>query len=170
MIDLPDSGQPDMADASRQASDDFVWSDDFLLGFTPMDETHKEFVSVASRLLACDSESAAAAMAELEAHAIRHFGQEEEWMLSTDFPPRDCHIDEHAAVLKSVREVRQALAEELADESLVHDLARHLVDWFPAHADYLDSALAAWMSKQRYGGKPVVLRRGAATNPTRARE
>jgi hypothetical protein len=29
----------------------------------------------------------------------------------------------------------------------------------PGHADYLDSALAAWMSKQIDGGKPVVLRR-----------
>jgi hypothetical protein len=27
----------------------------------------------------------------------------------------------------------------------------------------LDSALAAWMSKRRHGGRPVVLRRQAAT-------
>jgi hemerythrin len=32
--------------------------------------------------------------------------------------------------------------------------------WFPKHADQLDSALAHWMSKERLGGKPVVLRRG----------
>ena len=31
--------------------------------------------------------------------------------------------------------------------------------WFPGHADYLDSALAAWMFKREFGGKPVVLHR-----------
>ena len=42
------------------------------------------------------------------------------------------------------------------------DAAEHLLAWFPGHADYLDSALAHWMCKQRLGGKPVVLRRGVA--------
>jgi hypothetical protein len=41
----------------------------------------------------------------------------------------------------------------------VHDFAGYLFEWFPGHADYLDSALAAWMTKRRFGGKPVVLRR-----------
>jgi hypothetical protein len=42
---------------------------------------------------------------------------------------------------------------------LVHDFAIHLFQWFPGHADYLDSALVAWISKKTYSGKPVVLRR-----------
>jgi hemerythrin len=40
--------------------------------------------------------------------------------------------------------------------------AEELTRWFPGHADYLDSALAAWMVKRRHGGKPVVLRRQIA--------
>jgi hemerythrin len=39
--------------------------------------------------------------------------------------------------------------------SFLQELAR----WFPGHADYLDSALAAWMCKRQFGGKPVVLQR-----------
>ncbi|MEO7402205.1 MAG: hemerythrin, partial [Burkholderiales bacterium] len=38
-------------------------------------------------------------------------------------------------------------------------LAKELRDWFPGHAQHLDSALAHWMFKRSYGGKPVVLRR-----------
>jgi hemerythrin len=38
-------------------------------------------------------------------------------------------------------------------------LGRELAAWFPAHADYLDSALAQWMVKSRFGGAPVVLKR-----------
>ena len=45
------------------------------------------------------------------------------------------------------------------DTSAVLRLSKALMDWFPGHADYLDSALAHWMCKQRLGGKPVVIRR-----------
>ncbi|KWT98735.1 hypothetical protein APY03_0047 [Variovorax sp. WDL1] len=34
------------------------------------------------------------------------------------------------------------------------------------HADYLDSALAAWMCKQQFGGKPVVLHRPGGARDT----
>jgi hemerythrin len=146
--------------APRNDSDDsFTWSDARLLGYKPMDDTHQEFYKVTFRLLTCDADNAQAAMAAFEAHAVSHFGQEEEWMRATDFPPTDCHGDEHAAVLKSTREVQAALAEGRAGVALVHDFALHLFQWFPGHADYLDSALVAWISKKAYGGKPVVLRR-----------
>ncbi len=39
----------------------------------------------------------------------------------------------------------------------MHDFALNLFQWFPGHADYLDSALVAWISKKTLGGKPVVL-------------
>ena len=44
-----------------------------------------------------------------------------------------------------------------------HDFVTAVKDWFPGHADYLDSALSHWMFKRRFGGKPMVLRRDAAT-------
>jgi hemerythrin-like metal-binding protein len=124
-----------------------------------MDDTHKEFYDIAFRLLICDVSSAQAALSAFEVHAVSHFRQEEEWMRATAFPPTECHCEEHAAVLESARDVRAALSEGRATLSLVHDFAIYLFQWFPGHADYLDSALAAWMSKRIYGGKPVVLRR-----------
>lgn len=141
------------------ADSSFLWSDARLLGFGPMDETHKEFYEVALRMLTCEGENALAAVREFEAHAIKHFSQEEEWMRSSQFPPSDCHVEEHAAVLKSTIEVRHALEAGSGNENLARDFAMHLLHWFPGHADYLDSALSAWMSKHRHGGKPVVLRR-----------
>jgi hemerythrin len=61
------------------------------------------------------------------------------------------------AVLKSVAEVQELVA--AGDHAICHRLVQELNDWFPGHADYLDSALAHWMVKQRFGGKPLVLRR-----------
>lgn len=136
-----------------------VWSDARLLGFTQMDDVHKEFYKVALQLVTCTEATAAAAIDEFEQHAVSHFEQEDEWMRSTKFPPRDCHIEEHAAVLKSVGEVKEAVGQGRAGAEMVRDIGMHLFEWFPGHADYLDSALAAWMTKHTMGGKPVVLKR-----------
>lgn len=143
----------------RQSDTSMVWSDARLLGFTPMDDVHEEFYEVALRLVTCTDENALAAIGEFEKHAVSHFEQEDEWMRTTNFPARDCHIDEHAAVLKSVREVKAAVEQGAAGAATVRDIGMHLFSWFPGHADYLDSALAAWMTNQRMGGRPVVLKR-----------
>ena len=78
-------------------------------------------------------------------------------MQETDFPARECHTDEHAAVLQSMQAVTRLVAD--GDFEAGRHLGRALADWFPGHAVYLDSALAHWMCSKRLGGKPVVLRR-----------
>lgn len=134
-----------------------AWTDAFVLGHEPIDATHREFVELVGALQRAPDERVPALLADFEAHARRHFGDEDRWMRETGFPPRDCHIDEHAAVLKSLEEVKERLVQ--GDFFTVRDFARELAKWFPGHADYLDSALSHWMSKLRTGGKPIVLRR-----------
>ncbi len=140
--------------------DVLVWGDQFTLGFAPMDEVHAEFVAVVSRLqLATESEMPALLEAVAE-HAQRHFDAENRWMEDSNFPPRACHVEEHDKVLASILDVCVEVA--AGDLSSVRPLAEALADWFPGHADYLDSALAQWLCKQRLGGKPVVLKRALA--------
>lgn len=134
-----------------------VWGDHLLMGHGPMDELHEEFVELIALLQTAEDSELPSLLQAMESHLQHHFAEEDQWMLSTGFPPRDCHIDEHAAVLKSVAEVRVKLAE--GNILLCRDLTKALVDWFPGHATHLDSALAHWLSKQRFGGKPVVIRR-----------
>jgi hemerythrin len=148
-----------MSDASLAHTSEpaLGWSDAFVLGHEPMDATHREFVALVRAMQTCPEAALAGLLADFEAHARRHFEEEDRWMLETGFPPRECHMDEHAAVLRSVVEVREVVARgEIAQ---VRRLADALADWFPRHADWLDSALAHWLCKRAYGGKPVVLRR-----------
>lgn len=140
----------------------FQWSDRFLLGYPAMDAIHREFVEVVAALQRASDAELPAALAAVAAHAIGHFEQEEGWMRSTNFPATQCHADEHAAVLGSVREVQAMLADPAQHpnaQRVTRELAVALVDWFPGHADYLDAALSHWMSKRSHGGAPVVLRR-----------
>jgi len=133
------------------------WHDGLLLGYAPMDAVHEEFVHCVQALQAAPDAELPALLAQLADHAVRHFGEEDRWMEDTQFPARECHINEHAAVMKSVGEVQALLAQ--GNTAVCRRLAQELANWFPGHADYLDSALAHWMCKQRLGGKPVVIRR-----------
>jgi hemerythrin-like metal-binding protein len=135
----------------------FAWTDAYELGYPPMDQTHQEFVDVVGRLQHCADDALLTHLREFAAHTRSHFGAEDSWMRETDFPARDCHIDEHAAVMRSVEQVIERVA--AGDFEPARRLADELAKWFPGHADYLDSALAHWMCKRRFGGKPVVLRR-----------
>ncbi len=138
----------------------FDWDDCYLLGYNAMDDTHREFVSLVDALLTVEDAQLAAALDAFAAHAEAHFEQENRWMDVDGFPARDCHVDEHAKVLASVREVQQLLAEGKVE--VVRELAVALKDWFPGHADYMDSALALWMVKRSHGGAPLVFRRESA--------
>lgn len=134
--------------------------DDLQLGYEPMDRVHETFVGLIDalqRVSGCDVAPALAALAE---HARDHFEEENTWMNTTDFPARDCHVAEHAAVLQSILGVSARVAR--GDHSAVGPLARELASWFPAHCHYLDAPLAHWMCKERWGAKPLVLHRRPA--------
>lgn len=148
--------------SNEQVSETTFMHPDITLGYTPMDDIHEEFVELSAALQGARDEDLAAQLALMEAHLQAHFGAEDRWMEQTAFPPRDCHIKEHAAVLASVGEVRVLL--EQGNVQVCRDLARALADWFPGHATHLDSALAHWMCKQRFGAKPLVFKPMPLTN------
>ncbi len=138
----------------------FDWSDAYLLGYGPMDDTHQEFVTLVNAMKNASDADFAACLDVFEQHAVKHFAEEAEWMTSTGFPSADCHIDEHANVLESVRGVQAMLKENKI--AVGRGLVSALEDWFPGHADYMDSALAKWMVKKSFGGAsvaPVVFKR-----------
>lgn len=143
---------------SDKTSGPMHWSDEYLLGYPQMDKVHQEFVDLVARLEQAGDAELAPLLEDLATHTRAHFEMENNWMVETAFPPRECHIDEHAAVMQSVDDVRQLLAR--GDTAVCRRLVQELVLWFPSHAHHLDSALAHWISKLRTGGKPVVIRRG----------
>lgn len=137
------------------------WTDSYLLGYSAMDDTHREFVNAVSRLLESGDADFPGMLEQFRAHAESHFGMEDQWMRETDFPPRDCHIDEHKAVLKSLYEVRELVKQ--GNIAIGRHFAAELERWFPGHAIHLDSALSHWLVKRNTGGKPLVFRRKLPT-------
>ena len=136
-----------------------VWNDDLLLGYVPIDHMHEEFVARLDDLQRAPDEILQITLDAMIEHLVAHFGEEDRWMEEGRFPPRQCHMDEHAAVLNSAAAVHSLLLQ--GDAEPCRRFADALEGWFPGHATHLDSALAHWMCKSRLGGKPVVLRRRA---------
>jgi hemerythrin len=145
--------KPDMTAA-------FTWHEDFAVGHEAMDETHHEFVQCVDAMLRADDSELSATLEAFADHARRHFGAEDQAMRETGYGSAGCHVDEHAAVLKSVDEVRKALA--LGHTHVVRSFAQALADWFPEHASVMDMGLARWLVQSRLGGSPVVIRRREA--------
>jgi hemerythrin len=137
-----------------------TWNDTMLVGYAPMDAVHQEFIQHIDAVLRASAGDVAIAMRALQTQTRQHFDEEERWMNEASFPARGCHADEHAAVLRSVDDVCECVAN--GDMGAVRPLAEALLEWFPGHADYMDSALAHWMCKLRYGGAPLVIRRTLA--------
>lgn len=146
-----------MSDLKRDAAAPAASERPNELGYGPMDRVHGELDALLQRADDCADAELPALLREVDAHLREHFELEDGWMRDTAFPPRDCHIQEHAAVLKSSGEVL-ALA-QAGDLRHARGFLAELARWFPGHADYLDSALAHWMCKRQYGGKPVVVHR-----------
>lgn len=134
---------------------------DIDVGFVPMDDDHRELAQRITHAQALPDAGLHTAIADLTEALAAHFALEDGWMSQSAFPPRDCHIAEHAAVIRSAHEVLPLVAAGRTDVG--RRFVGELAAWLPAHVDHLDSALAAWLSKQRFGGKPIVLRRTRAT-------
>lgn len=136
-----------------------AWTDAYLVGYAPMDKTHREFVEIVGAMLTAPDKALPGYFQALIKHCEEHFSQEERLMNSTDFPATECHTNEHNAVLTSIREVA-AYIEGGGEAIEARRLATELARWFPGHTDYLDASLAQWVVKKKIGGVPIVVRRG----------
>ena len=139
--------------------DTLEWTDDFALGLAPMDATHREFVHCVDTLLRSEDAQLRAALEAFAEHAEQHFAQENRWMADSAYENARCHVDEHHAVLASVREVLALPAERFMETG--RRLARELARWFPGHTEVMDQGLALHLAKQRFGGAPIKLQRRA---------
>jgi hemerythrin len=131
----------------------FTWSDEFAVGHVEMDMTHREFVGCVDALLRAPDDDLAHRLEAFAGHAKRHFAEEDEAMLRGAYNAGGCHIEEHAAVLKSLEEVRVD-----GRPAVIRAFARALAGWFPEHARVMDLGLARWLVQQRLGGAPVLVR------------
>lgn len=129
------------------------------LGVADLDNEHELLHRAIVILRDCDPGDTKDALGSLRACAQSHFAGEDEDLRAMKDGNASCHLDEHAAVLKSLEEVAHALDDSLISEvnkaRLVRRLTDELLRWLPEHVSEMDSAVAKRRATDRFGGAPV---------------
>lgn len=121
------------------------------LGDPTLDADHAKLADLVDRLAAAKGADVLASLDALQAHASEHFALEDQELRQMRDGNASCHLDEHAAVLKSMDEVRGIVA--AGPDSV--ELRR----WLPEHVTAMDAGVAHTRTRSRLGGAPVVLTR-----------
>ena len=126
-------------------------------GDATMDGHHRDFLAAVNAMLTCADGDLSARLQAFLAHAVEHFGSEDLTMEGSGYATKQCHLDEHKAVLASGGEVNARVAG--GDIEVGRRYARELLRWFPEHTREMDLGLAAWVQKQRLGGARIKIQR-----------
>jgi hemerythrin len=138
-------------------------SSSLTLGDPVLDQEHAELQRLIDALRQAAPAEAMGALDALRAHAASHFSQEDGELRRLGGANATCHLDEHAAVLRSLDEVRTVLERPQPPTDLVGRLAAELTRWLPEHVQAMDASIASVRTKERFGGVPVqITRRGTA--------
>lgn len=132
------------------------------LGDPVLDQEHQELQRLIDALLAAPAAQAVAALEALQSHAASHFALEDGELRRLGGANATCHLDEHAAVLRSLDEVKAVLARPEPPGDLVRRLATELLRWLPEHVQEMDASIAAVRTRERFGGVPVQITRRAS--------
>jgi hemerythrin len=137
--------------------DELVWSVEMATGHLAIDVTHHEFIELVNALADADDQAMLDRLIAFQVHAQRHFSEEDLLMNNTAYPSAGCHVDEHAAVLRSIAEVIELVEKGRFD--IGRDLTAELISWFPRHTEHMDQSLVRWLVKHSTGGSPVKFHR-----------
>jgi hemerythrin-like metal-binding protein len=124
------------------------WNDQLAIDQGIMDDTHREFVQMLNRIADATDAEMQDAIEEFIRHTEEHFGQEERWMESLEFPPLSCHRNEHQGVLQIAHEVRNRVAS--GEHRFGPVLAQAVAEWFGNHAASMDTVLSLYMKDRGY--------------------
>jgi hemerythrin-like metal-binding protein len=131
------------------------------LGDALLDRDHSELFRLVHALFDTPWDGLITAFDRLRTEARDHFGREDTDLRRLGGNNAACHLDEHAAVLKSLDEVHSILGNSATSSAmaqrLVASLSLELLRWLPEHVSEMDADLAAVRSKSRFGGVPMRL-------------
>lgn len=132
------------------------------LGEPTLDKDHLELHRLVEQLQASASAQRIESLDALASHAGRHFADEDQDLRQMGGEATQCHLDEHAAVLNSLADVRAALTQappEPVQADMVLRLCQEFFRWLPEHVQVMDAVVAQQRAQSRWGGAPVLIKK-----------
>jgi len=131
--------------------DSVVWDDSYSVGFTAIDNQHKELVIMINDLFqGCKRGSTFAFVIFIATvkkaidYAQNHFHLEEEYMKQANYPYLSAHKKQHE---EFVAEVARIFREVETKQSEPVELARYLKHWLLNHIAISDKQCAPYLAK-----------------------
>ena len=123
------------------------WSEEkFSLGYSVMDDTHREFVDMVNRLAEAKDDDFPALFNAFVLHTQDHFDREEVLMKKTSFPASAEHSADHRRILGELRHFKRRVDHGILIFARNY-IRRGIADWFTLHLNTMDSALAAHLNR-----------------------
>jgi len=130
------------------------------IGNSRLDDDHEQIAKLIEALGCASRDDMLNAFDSLREALAEHFSEENSLMEPHEFASKECHIDEHAEVLKSFDDVRPFV--QSFDVTLVKRFVSELTSWLPAHIEALDRHLSKLVFFQQTGGARVAFHRRIA--------
>ena len=119
----------------------------FAIGDSELDASHREFLALAQHVAAAPGKELAPALNRLFKHTRDHFTNEEAWMESVDHKLFREHRAEHQRILGDMERFYER-AEAGRGTMARAWVSENLMDWFSAHTQSMDRALAADIQRE----------------------
>jgi len=128
------------------------WTEALATGVETIDEQHKELIVRINNLLeACQQGKGRLIMAGLlnfmADYAVRHFAEEEKYMIDNDYPGYEGHKAQHEKFISDFGLLKDKFDAQGAGINLVLVTNRAVVDWLINHINNTDKALGAFLKE-----------------------
>jgi hemerythrin len=130
------------------------------LGDSHLDNCHQELAARMAALANAADRELVASLERLARLVTEHFAEEDADLKALGGDANQCHLDEHTAVLASIREVL-SLVRAGSKHEVARRLGQELVEWLPRHVEEMDLRLTKALFMRRTGASPISIVREA---------
>ncbi|MCE1246681.1 MAG: bacteriohemerythrin [Firmicutes bacterium] len=130
------------------------WSADLAIGFTDIDNQHKELIYRLNSLFNATSRGAgrkevATTIGFLGDYVVLHFASEEKYMAQYDYPGSSLHKIEHKKLMGEITRFKKEFEEKGASATLVIQTQKFLIDLVVNHIKKVDTKLGAFLKGKK---------------------
>lgn len=126
------------------------WTEDLLVGVEEIDSQHKELVVRTNNLfdamkLGKGRQEIGELVTFLERYAVMHFGLEERYMATYEYPDSPVHKTKHTKFVEEFSAIKSRFASEGPAADLVVSVHAFLTDWLLDHIRTVDKLLGVFL-------------------------
>lgn len=127
---------------------EIVWNKNWELGVFYIDEQHKRLVGIVNKIAKSKIEDVYAFLSDLIQYSSDHFSDEEQLMISVDFPHTLIHKQEHRLFNRALLEYSFRLNNGEDKKILHEELAEFVAKWFAYHFLKTDRLLVDFVKEE----------------------